>query len=106
MVVELCISLRPECFVPGERIFKEQTSCDRLFVTERGLVWYQGRVYGRPNRGHLVRQSQNTATILKHPKRHWIGTLDMFSSEGFHRHDAYALTYCVMLSLQEEYLEQ
>lgn len=99
LVVELCLTMRPEVYTPDEPIFSEGTYCDRLYVVDRGLVWYRGRVYGRPN---MQREGVQDG---RRPVSHWIGTQDMYSMSGLHRFDAHSLTYSVILVLRREVLE-
>mmetsp|Transcript_1304 Transcript_1304/g.3742 ORF Transcript_1304/g.3742 Transcript_1304/m.3742 type:complete len:899 (+) Transcript_1304:106-2802(+) len=100
MVVDLYLSMRPEAYVPGEVMVAEGTACDRLLITERGLVWYRGKVFGRPN-GRSGGEHKGSLA----PRGVWIGTRDMMSQSGLHHYSAYSLTYTVVLSMRREVLE-
>lgn len=99
LVVELCLSMRAEVFTPDEPLFLEGTGCDRLYIVERGLVWYRGCVYGRPN------MTKEGVVEGRRPVSHWIGIQDLNSVSGLHRFSARSMTYSVSLVIRRETLE-
>jgi len=105
LVLDLCLSLELELFVPKEKVFKEGSKCDKLYITERGIVLCHGKFYGQPTqaeRSVFMRKKDvgdESQEQLSKRKLCWIGLSGMTSADGLHRHTALSLTNTVLLAL-------
>ena len=134
IIINLCLAIIPEVYVPGEMIFLEGTVCDRLFITERGVVYSRGKYYGRPGQispptddddspnsstfrlGFKRKNSSKKKVLTKSRstiggsfsgiRPSWIGLLDMSSSSGVHRHFAVSFTHSVLFTIRRDELER